>query len=59
MGDAGDAAPRLSTKGMYYRESIEISFKAKGLTPRYVFESDSTFQIIRGAGGDLLRHYAA
>ncbi|HBS6408426.1 TPA: LysR family transcriptional regulator [Klebsiella pneumoniae] len=34
------------TKGMYYRESIEISFKAKGLTPRYVFESDSTFQII-------------
>ncbi len=35
------------TKGMYYRESIEISFKAKGLTPRYVFESDSTFQIIR------------
>ncbi len=48
------------TKGMYYRESIEISFKAKGLTPRYVFESDSTFQIIRGgAGGDLLRHYAA
>lgn len=35
------------TKGMYYRESIEISFKAKGLTPRYVFESDSTFQIIQ------------
>lgn len=32
---------------MYYRESIEISFKAKGLTPRYVFESDSTFQIIQ------------
>ncbi|MDH8085407.1 LysR family transcriptional regulator, partial [Klebsiella pneumoniae] len=25
------------TKGMYYRESIEISFKAKGLTPKYVF----------------------
>ncbi|MGL4656873.1 MAG: substrate-binding domain-containing protein, partial [Klebsiella variicola] len=35
------------TKGMYYRESIEISFKAKGLTPKYVFESDSTFQIIQ------------
>lgn len=48
------------TKGMYYRESIEISFKAKGLTPRYVFESDSTFpDYPGGAGGDLLRHYAA
>ena len=47
MGDAGDAALGFLTKGMYYRESIEISFKAKGLTPRYVFESDSTFQIIR------------
>ncbi|VDZ66916.1 Transcriptional regulator, LysR family [Klebsiella aerogenes] len=35
------------TKGMYYRESIEMSFKAKGLTPKYVFESDSTFQIIQ------------
>ncbi|MBR7293336.1 LysR family transcriptional regulator, partial [Klebsiella pneumoniae] len=35
------------TKGMYYRESLEISFKAKGLTPKYVFESDSTFQIIQ------------
>lgn len=35
------------TKGMYYRESIEISFKAKGLTPMSVFESDSTFQIIQ------------
>ena len=47
MGDAGDAALGFLTKGMYYRESVEISFKAKGLTPRYVFESDSTFQIIR------------
>jgi DNA-binding transcriptional LysR family regulator len=35
------------TKGMYYRESIEMSFKAKGLVPKYVFESDSTFQIIQ------------
>lgn len=35
------------TKGMYYRKSIEMSFKAKGLTPKYVFESDSTFQIIQ------------
>lgn len=35
------------TKGMYYRESIEMSFKAKGLAPGYVFESDSTFQIIQ------------
>lgn len=35
------------TKGMYYRESIEMSFKAKGLAPKYVFESDSTFQIIQ------------
>ncbi|WP_207302177.1 substrate-binding domain-containing protein, partial [Klebsiella quasipneumoniae] len=35
------------SKGMYYRESIEMSFKSKGLTPKYVFESDSTFQIIQ------------
>ncbi len=47
MGGAGDVALGFLTKGMYYRESIEISFKAKGLTPKYVFESDSTFQIIQ------------
>jgi len=35
------------TKGMHYRESIEMSFKSKGFTPKYVFESDSTFQIIQ------------
>jgi DNA-binding transcriptional LysR family regulator len=35
------------TKGMHYRESIDMSFKGHGLTPRYVFESDSTFQIIQ------------
>lgn len=35
------------TKGMVYRESIDMSFKSHGLTPRYVFESDSTFQIIQ------------
>jgi len=41
------------TKGMYYRESIEINFKAKGLTPKYVFESDSTFQIIQAVQAGL------
>lgn len=35
------------TKGMHYREHMEVSFKSAGINPESVFESDSTFQIIQ------------
>ncbi|MDR7940267.1 LysR family transcriptional regulator [Enterobacter sp. 63] len=35
------------SKGMHYRDHMDVSFKSAGITPDYVFESDSTFQIIQ------------
>ncbi|HEI8856940.1 TPA: LysR family transcriptional regulator [Citrobacter koseri] len=35
------------TKGMHYREHMDMSFKSAGISPKHIFESDSTFQIIQ------------
>ncbi len=33
--------------GMHFRKSVDLSFRSRGLNPRPVLESDSTFQLIQ------------
>ncbi|WP_447717185.1 LysR family transcriptional regulator [Pluralibacter gergoviae] len=35
------------SKGMHYRESMDVRFKAAGVSPNRVLESDSAFQILQ------------
>uniref|UniRef100_A0A923K278 LysR family transcriptional regulator n=1 Tax=Pseudomonas peradeniyensis TaxID=2745488 RepID=A0A923K278_9PSED len=37
----------LLSKGMHYRQSLDLSFRSRGLAPNAVLESDSTFQLIQ------------
>ena len=37
----------LLSKGMHYRQSLDLSFRSRGLEPNAVLESDSTFQLIQ------------
>jgi DNA-binding transcriptional LysR family regulator len=37
----------LLSKGMHYRQSLDLSFRSRGLEPKAVLESDSTFQLIQ------------
>lgn len=37
----------LLSKGMHYRQSLDLSFRSRGLAPLAVLESDSTFQLIQ------------
>ena len=40
----------LLSKGMHYRQSVDLSFRSRGLDPLPVLESDSTFQLIQAIG---------
>lgn len=37
----------LLSKGMHYRQSLDLSLRSRGLEPAAVLESDSTFQLIQ------------
>lgn len=37
----------LLTRGMHYRHSITLNFSSRGLEPRPILESDSTFQLMQ------------
>lgn len=37
----------LLSKGMHYRQSLDLSFRSRGLEPMAVLESDSTFQLVQ------------
>ncbi|UTV28880.1 LysR family transcriptional regulator [Photobacterium atrarenae] len=43
----------LLTKGMHYRQSIDLSFSSKGLVPQVVIEGDSTFQLIQAVSAGM------
>ncbi|MDH0648862.1 LysR family transcriptional regulator [Pseudomonas sp. GD03858] len=45
--DLGDLPLGLLSKGMHYRQSLDLSFRSRGLEPNAVLESDSTFQLIQ------------
>ena len=45
--DLGDIPLGLLSKGMHYRQSLDLSFRSRGLEPMAVLESDSTFQLIQ------------
>ncbi|WP_060510270.1 LysR family transcriptional regulator [Pseudomonas sp. NBRC 111124] len=37
----------LLSKGMHYRQSLDLSFRSRSLEPNAVLESDSTFQLVQ------------
>ncbi|UVM24405.1 LysR family transcriptional regulator [Pseudomonas wadenswilerensis] len=39
----------LLSKGMHYRQSVDLSFRSRGLQPHAVLESDSSYQLIQAA----------
>ncbi len=43
----GDIPLGLLSKGMHYRQSLDLSLRSRGLAPNAVLESDSTFQLIQ------------
>ncbi|EKO3394878.1 LysR family transcriptional regulator [Vibrio fluvialis] len=43
----------LLTKGMHYRQSIDMSFSSKGIEPHIQVESDSTFQLLQAVHAGL------
>ncbi|MBV4530417.1 LysR family transcriptional regulator [Pseudomonas sp. SWRI107] len=43
----GDLPLGLLSKGMHYRQSLDLSFRSRSLAPNAVLESDSTFQLIQ------------
>ncbi|QYK14928.1 LysR family transcriptional regulator [Shewanella rhizosphaerae] len=43
----------LLTKGMHYRQSIDMSFASKGISPHIQLESDSTFQLLQAVTAGL------
>lgn len=45
--DLGELPLGLLSKGMHYRQSLDLSFRSRGLAPNAVLESDSTFQLIQ------------
>ncbi|WP_411562048.1 LysR family transcriptional regulator [Pseudomonas shirazensis] len=45
--ELGDLPLGLLSKGMHYRQSLDLSFRSRGLAPLAVLESDSTFQLIQ------------
>lgn len=40
----------LLSKGMHYRQSVDLSFRSRGMDPLPVLESDSSFQLIQAIG---------
>ncbi|MDR2306941.1 MAG: LysR family transcriptional regulator [Paucimonas sp.] len=45
--DLGELPLGLLSKGMHYRQSLDLSLRSRGLEPNAVLESDSTFQLIQ------------
>ncbi|CAI8862617.1 MULTISPECIES: LysR family transcriptional regulator [Pseudomonas] len=45
--DLGELPLGLLSKGMHYRQSLDLSLRSRGLAPNAVLESDSTFQLIQ------------
>jgi DNA-binding transcriptional LysR family regulator len=45
--ELGEIPLGLLSKGMHYRQSLDLSFRSRGLEPNAVLESDSTFQLIQ------------
>ncbi len=43
----------LLSQGMHYRQSIDLSFRSRGLHPLSVLESDSTYQLIQAVCAGL------
>ncbi|HEK0907619.1 LysR family transcriptional regulator [Pseudomonas putida] len=43
----------LLSKGMHYRQSLDLSFRSRGLEPQAVLESDSTFQLIQALNAGI------
>ncbi|MBA1201444.1 LysR family transcriptional regulator [Pseudomonas capeferrum] len=43
----GDLPLGLLSKGMHYRQALDLSFRNRGLEPLAVLESDSTFQLVQ------------
>lgn len=43
----------LLSQGMHYRQSIDLSFRSRGLHPQSILESDSTYQLIQGVSAGL------
>ncbi|MBF8779688.1 LysR family transcriptional regulator [Pseudomonas fulva] len=51
--DLGALPLGLLSKGMHYRQSLDLSFRSRGLEPLALLESDSTFQLIQAIGAGL------
>ncbi|HDS1737011.1 MULTISPECIES: LysR family transcriptional regulator [Pseudomonas] len=51
--DLSDIPLGLLSKGMHYRQSLDLSFRSRGLEPLAVLESDSTFQLIQAITSGL------
>ena len=43
----------LLTRGMHFRQSIDLAFRGRGITPHILLESDSTFQLIQAVNSGL------
>ncbi|KDM90559.1 LysR family transcriptional regulator [Photobacterium galatheae] len=43
----------LLTKGMHYRQSIDLSFRSHDIDPHTILESDSTFQLIQAVNAGI------
>ena len=49
----GDIPLGLLSKGMHYRQSLDLSLRSRGLEPVAVMESDSTFQLIQAINSGM------
>ena len=49
--ELGDIPLGLLSKGMHYRQSLDLSFRSRSLEPNAVLESDSSFQLIQATQG--------
>ncbi|HHJ1299300.1 LysR family transcriptional regulator [Pseudomonas sp. P1B16] len=45
--ELGEIPLGLLSKGMHYRQSLDLSFRSRSLEPNAVLESDSSFQLIQ------------
>jgi DNA-binding transcriptional LysR family regulator len=45
--DAAELPLGMLSNGMHYRKSIDLSFRSRGLDPRPILESDSTYQLLQ------------
>lgn len=43
----------LLSKGMHYRQAVDLSFRSRGLDPQPLLESESTFQLVQAASAGI------